>query len=338
MNRSALLRSGLTQVDGLPMKLLRLFILLVFTHCAFAVAAQGYPSKPIRLIVPYAAGGGSDFVARILGLKLNEALGQTVVVDNRPGAGGLIGAEVAARAPADGYTLLLADASFTISPVVNKKASYSATRDFIPIALVADTPYVFITPSTEPANTLQEFVALAKSQPGKISIGSAGNGSGSHLAGALFQLNAGIQLIHIPYKSSGQVTSDTMTGQVQSSFATAPSVVQSYKSGRLKILAAASPKRTAALPDVPVFAELGYKDVVITNWYGVLAPAGTPADIIDRLSAEIARIVTMPDVRERLLGAALEPIDATPKQFADLISSELSRWEYVVREAKIQTD
>ena len=183
------------------MKLLRIFLLLVFTHCAFAVAAQGYPSKPVRLIVPYAAGGGSDFVARIIGVKLNEALGQAVVVDNRPGAGGLIGAEVAARAPADGYTLLLADASFTISPVVNKKASYSATKDFVPIALVADTPYVFMTPSTEPASTLQEFVALAKSQPGKISIGSAGNGSGSHLAGELFQLNAGLKLIHIPYKA-----------------------------------------------------------------------------------------------------------------------------------------
>ena len=320
------------------MKLLRIFLLLVFTHCAFAVAAQGYPSKPVRLIVPYAAGGGSDFVARIIGVKLNEALGQAVVVDNRPGAGGLIGAEVVARAPADGYTLLLADASFTISPVVNKKASYSATKDFVPIALVADTPYVFMTPSTEPASTLQEFVALAKSQPGKISIGSAGNGSGSHLAGELFQLNAGLKLIHIPYKSSGQVTSDTMTGQVQSSFATAPSVVQSYKSGRLKILAAASPKRSAALPDVPVFAELGYKDVVITNWYGVLAPAGTPADIVDRLSQEIARILKMPEVRERLIGVALEPIAATPKQFADLISSEISRWEYVVREAGIQTD
>ena len=320
------------------MKLLRIFLLLVFTHCACAVAAQGYPSKPVRLIVPYAAGGGSDFVARIIGVKLNEALGQAVVVDNRPGAGGLIGAEVAARAPADGYTLLLADASFTISPVVNKKASYSATKDFVPIALVADTPYVFMTPSTEPASTLQEFVALAKSQPGKISIGSAGNGSGSHLAGELFQLNAGLKLIHIPYKSSGQVTSDTMTGQVQSSFATAPSVVQSYKSGRLKILAAASPKRSAALPDVPVFAELGYKDVVITNWYGVLAPAGTPADIVDRLSQEIARILKMPEVRERLIGVALEPIAATPKQFADLISSEISRWEYVVREAGIQTD
>lgn len=320
------------------MKLLRLSIFLVFSHCAFAVAAQGYPTKPIRLIVPYAAGGGSDFVARIIGVKLNEALGQAVVVDNRPGAGGLIGAEAAARATADGYTLLLADSSFTISPVVNKKASYSATSDFVPIALVADTPYVFITPSTEPSNTLQEFVALAKSEPGKISIGSAGNGSGSHLAGELFQLNAGMKLIHIPYKSSGQVTSDTMTGQVQSSFATAPSVVQSYRSGRLKILAAASPKRSAALPDVPVFAELGYKDVVITNWYGVLAPAGTPADIISRLSEEIARIVRMPDVKERLMGAALEPIDATPKQFGELISSEISRWEYIVREAKIQTD
>lgn len=302
------------------------------------VAAQDYPVKPLRLIVPYAAGGGSDFVARIVGTRLGEALGQSVVVDNRPGAGGLIGAEIAARAPADGYTLLLADASFTISPVVNRKTSYNATRDFVPVALVADTPYVFITPSTEPSNSLTEFVALAKSRPGQISIGSAGNGSGSHLAGELFQLNAGLKLIHIPYKSSGQVTADTMTGQVQSSFATAPSVVQSYKSGKLKILAAASPKRSAALPDVPVFSELGYKDVVITNWYGVMAPAGTPVAIVDKLSAEIRRIVGIAEVRERLAGAALEPIDATQQQFAELIARELVKWEYVVREASIQTD
>ena len=183
---------------------------------------------------------GSDFVARLIGLKLTEVLGQSIIIDNRPGAGGLIGAELVARAVADGYTLLLADASFTISPVVNKKSSYHAIKDFAPIALVADTPYVFITPATESASTLLEYVAQARAQPNKISLGSAGNGSGSHLAGELFQLNANLKLIHIPYKSSGQVTIDTMSGQVQSSFATAPSVVQNYKSGKLKILASAS--------------------------------------------------------------------------------------------------
>jgi tripartite-type tricarboxylate transporter receptor subunit TctC len=305
---------------------------------ATGVCAQTYPVKPVKLVVPYAAGGGSDFVARLLGLKLTEVLEQSVIIENRPGAGGLIGAELVARAPADGYTLLLADASFTISPVVNKKSSYSATQDFAPIALVADTPYVFITPATESASTLVEYIAQARAQPNKISIGSAGNGSGSHLAGELFQLNANLKLIHIPYKSSGQVTVDTMSGQVQSSFATAPSVVQNYKSGKLKILAAASPKRSAALPDVPVFAELGLKGVVITNWYGVLAPGGTSPQLVERLSQEFDRIVQLPEVRERLHGAALEPMQSTPKSFSEHIAAELTKWEFVVREANIQIE
>jgi tripartite-type tricarboxylate transporter receptor subunit TctC len=320
------------------MKLVKL-LLFSFVGCfAFGASAQNYPNKPIKLVVPYAAGGGSDFVARLIGLKLTEVLEQSIIIDNRPGAGGLIGAELVARAPADGYTLLLADASFTISPVINKKSSYSATKDFAPIALVADTPYVFITPATASASTLLEYVAQARAQPNTISIGSAGNGSGSHLAGELFQLNAALKLIHIPYKSSGQVTIDTMSGQVQSSFATAPSVVQNYKSGKLKILAAASSKRSAALPDVPVFTELGFKEVVITNWYGVLAPGGTPPQIVERLSQELARIVQLPDVRERLNGAALEPMHSTPKSFSDHIATELSKWEFIVREAKIQID
>ena len=320
------------------MKLVKL-LLFSFALCLVDNAsAQIYPTKPIKLVVPYAAGGGSDFVARLLGLKLTEALGQSIIIENRPGAGGLIGAELVARAPADGYTLLLADASFTISPVVNKKPSYHAVKDFAPIALVADTPYVFITPATSSSSTLLDYVAQARTQPNQISIGSAGNGSGSHLAGELFQLNANLKLIHIPYKSSGQVTIDTMSGQVQSSFATAPSVVQNYKSGKLKILAAASPKRTAALPDVPVFAELGFKDVVITNWYGVLAPSGTSTQIVERLSQELARIVKLPDVREQLNGAALEPMTSTPQSFSEHIATELSKWEFVVREAKIQID
>ena len=320
------------------MKLVKL-LLFSFALCwAYAASAQNYPTKPIKLVVPYAAGGGSDFVARLIGLKLTEVLGQSIIIDNRPGAGGLIGAELVERTVADGYTLLLADASFTISPVVNKKSSYHAIKDFAPIALVADTPYVFITPATESASTLLEYVAQARAQPNKISLGSAGNGSGSHLAGELFQLNANLKLIHIPYKSSGQVTIDTMSGQVQSSFATAPSVVQNYKSGKLKILASASSKRSAALPDVPLFTELGFKEVVITNWYGVLAPAGTSPQLVERLSQELARIVQLPDVRERLNGAALEPMQSTPQLFSEHIATELSKWEFIVREAKIQID
>lgn len=324
------------------MKLIKLLVFLFALCLANSASAQNYPTKLITLVVPYAVGGGSDFVARLLGLILTEVLEQSVIIENHTGAGGLIGVELVARAPVNSHTLLLADASLTISPVVNKKSTYSATQDFEPIALVAYTPYVFITPATASADSLLDDVAQARSQPNKLSIGSAGSdsdsGSGSHFAGELFQLKTHLKLIHIPYKRSGQVTVDTMSGQVNSSFATAPSVVQNYKSDKLKILAAASHQRSAALPDVPVFSELGFKNVVITNWYGVLALGGTSTQIVERLSQELARIMQLTDVRERLNSAALKPMNSTPQSFSEHIASELSKWEYVAREAKIQLD
>jgi len=304
---------------------------------ATGAAAQAYPAKPIRMIVPYAPGGGSDIVARIIGQRIGEAMGQTVVIENRPGAAGMIGTEIAAGAPADGYTLLLADSSFTINQAYFRKPSYSI-RQFVPVARIADTPYVLIAHPSLPAGTLREFIAFAKTQPGRINLGSSGNGSGSHIASELMQLETGTKFNHIPYKGSGQSMADTLSGQVQVSFTTAPSVVPHYKAGRLKVFAAASPARSGALPDVPTFTEQGLANVVVTNWYGVVAPAGTPPAVVARLHAEIARAARLPATTERLAATALDPAEGSPEQFGELISAELKRWSQVIADAKIQME
>jgi len=306
---------------------------------ACAVSAQSnYPTKPIRMVVPYAPGGGSDIVARIVGQKMSESLGQTVVVDNRPGAAGMLGAELAASAAADGYTLLLADSSYTINASYFKQKRYDAQKSFVPVSLIADTPYILVVHPSVPAGTLKDFIALAKAQPGKINVGSAGNGSGSHLTGAMFMLKAGVNLNHIPYKGSGPSTADVVAGQIQSTFATAPGAVPFIKAGRLKALVAASPRRSTTLPDVPTFVELGFKDIVVTNWYGVVAPAGMPQPAVRKLYNEIGRAIALPDVRERLAGAALEPVTPTPDQFGQLIDAELKRWAQVIKDANIPTE
>ena len=304
-----------------------------------AIFAQpNYPTKPIRVIVPYAPGGGSDIVARIVGQKMSESLGQTMVVDNRPGAAGMLGAELAENAPADGYTLLLADSSFTINASYFKQKRYDAQTGFVPVSLIADTPYILAVHPAVPAAMLNEFIALAKSQPGKINVGSAGTGSGSHLIGAMFMLKAGISLNHIPYKGSGPATADVVAGQIQSTFATAPGAMPFIRAGRLKALVTASPKRSATLPDVPTFTELGFKDILVTNWYGLVAPTGTSPASVRRLYDEVGRAIALPEVRERLASAALEPVTRTPDQFGLLIAAELKRWAQVIKDANIPTE
>ena len=310
--------------------------------CAFfgpAHAADVYPNKPVRLVVPYSPGGGSDVVARIVGQKLTEALGQTFVIDNRAGAAGMVGTDLVANAPADGYTLLLADAAYTInSSYYTKQAHYDAQKSFVPVALIADTPYLLMTNPGVPAATLKEFIALAKTQPGKINVGSSGNGSGSHLVGELFKLKAGVDMNHIPYKGAGPSTADVMGGQIQATFAGAAGVVTFVKSGRLKALVAGSAKRSPILPDVPTFAELGFPDLVVTNWYGIVTPAGTPQPIVKRLYDEVTRAIAQPDVRERLTNAALDPVTPSPDQFRHLIESETKRWAQVIKDANLKTE
>jgi tripartite-type tricarboxylate transporter receptor subunit TctC len=321
--------------------------LVVCCYCTLAPAADSqragstpsYPTKPIRMVVPYAPGGGSDIVARIVGQKMTDTLRQAIIIDNRPGAAGMLGAEIAANALADGYTLLLADSSFTInSSYYTKQVRYDARKSFVPVALVADTPYLLVVHPSVPAASLKEFIALAKGQPGKINVGSAGNGSGSHLTGELFKLKAGVDLNHIPYKGSGPSTADVVAGQIQATFATAPGAVPFIKSGRLKALVVASPKRSATLPDVPTFVESGFSDIVVTNWYGIVAPAETAQPVVRRLYDEVGRALSLPEVRERLAAAALEPVSQSPGQFRSLIDIELKRWSQVIREANIKTE
>lgn len=309
-------------------------VALLLSAAAFG---QSYPAKPIRMIVPFSAGGGSDIVARIIGQRIGDAMGQPVVVENRPGAASMIGTEIVANAPADGYTLLLADSSFTINQAYFRKPSYSV-KQFVPVARIAETPYVLIAHPSVAAANLRDFIAFAKSQPGKVSLGSSGNGSGSHMAFELFQLETGTRFNHIPYKGSAQSMADTLSGQVQGSFTTAPSVVPHYKAGRLKVHGAASPARSGALPDVPTFSEQGFRNVVVTNWYGVVAPAGTPAAVVAKLYTEISRAGRLAATTERLATTALDPSDGTPEQFGDMIAGELGRWARVISDAKIQME
>ena len=309
---------------------------------AFAVSgafAQDYPNRPIRLIVPFAAGGGSDFVGRLIGQKLTDQMGQTVVVDNRPGAASLVGTQIAANAAADGYTLLLADSGFTINIAFFKDPKYDALKSFDPVSVVAEAPYILVVnPGLPYAGSLKEFVAAAKAQPGKLAIGSAGSGSGTHMTGELFRLRAGINMIHVPYKSVGPAMSDVVAGQIQSTISTPAVSLPLVKAGRLKILAAAVPQRSKTLPDVPTFAEGGVPDVNVSNWYSIVTVGGTPKPVIKRLYDEVARALAAPEMTERLAVSGLAPGGNTPEQFRKKIEDELQRWARVIKDAGIRQE
>ncbi|HTN28019.1 MAG TPA: tripartite tricarboxylate transporter substrate binding protein [Burkholderiales bacterium] len=304
-----------------------------------AAIGQNYPNRPIRMIVPFGPGGGSDFVGRLAAQKLSEQMGQQVVVDNRTGAASLVGTEIAQRAAPDGYTLLLGDTGFTINIAYYKNAKYDAVRDFEPITVVADTPYILaVNPSLPYSATLKDFIAAARAQPGKFSIGSSGAGSGTHFSGELFRQRAGIDMIHVPYKGGGAVLADVAAGHIQSTMTTPPAALPLARSGRLKIIAAASAKRSPLLPDVPTFAESGVSDVLVSNWYGVLTVGGTPQPIVKRLHEELLRAIAAPDVRERLTAGALQPAPVTPEQFRRNIAAEVERWKRVMKESGIRQE
>jgi tripartite-type tricarboxylate transporter receptor subunit TctC len=304
-----------------------------------AVAQSQYPTKPIRLIVPFAAGGGSDFVGRLIGQKLTDIMGQTVVVDNRPGAASLVGTQLVARAAPDGYTLLLADSGFTINIAFFKDPKYDAMKDFDPISVVAQTPYILVVnPALPYAATLKEFIAAAKAQPGKLTIASAGSGSGTHMTGELFRLRAGINMTHVPYKSVGPAISDVVAGQIHSTIASVPVTLPLVKAGRLRILAIAAPKRIGLVPDAPTFAESGVSDVNVSNWYSVMSVGGTPKPVIMQLHAAMMRAIASPDMQERLAGSALEPAPNTPEEFRKMVADELQRWARVIKDAGIHQE
>ena len=304
---------------------------------AWPAAAQQYPSRPIRLIVPSTPGGSVDTLARTIGPRLTERWGQPVIVDNRAGAGGTIAGELVAKAPPDGYLLMLGTISSLCTNVsLQKKLPYDPMRDFAPVTLVATQNLMLVVHPSVPAKTVKELVRFAKSQPGKLSFASAGNGTGSHLSGELFKQVAGVDILHIPYKGVVPAMMDVISGQVAINFPSILSALPHVRSGRARALAVTGAKRTRAAPEVPTMQEAGIKDYESMTWYGIVAPAGTPQDVVTKLSAEVAAILRQPETHERLSREGADPAGSTPQEFGRFMQSEIEKWRKVIRAAGIQ--
>jgi tripartite-type tricarboxylate transporter receptor subunit TctC len=303
-----------------------------------AAAQSAYPSKPVRFIVPSAAGGGTDIIARAIAQKLSEALGQQFVVENRPGAGQMIGIELAARAPADGYTILMAASTLAINPIMYKKVTYDPLRDFAPITQAASLPNVLVVNPSVPATSLRELIALAKREPGKLAYASAGVGTSPQMSVELLKSMAGIDMLHVPYKGTTPGVVDLLAGQVQLMTPNVLTALPHIKAGKLRALAVTSAKRTEALPDVPTIAEAGVPGYDSTQWYGVLAPAGTPRPVVARLHDEMVRALRASDVKERLAADGAEPVGSSPEEFAAFIRAETQKWAKVAKAAGIRPE
>lgn len=303
-----------------------------------ALAQDKYPSKPVTVIVPQAAGGANDAIARVIAQKLTEQFGQSFIVDNRTGAGGNVGTVAAARAKADGYTLMVtADSSMVINPSLYKSTGFDPIKDFEPVGTVATAGYVLVANPAFAAKNTAELISLAKQQPGKINIGSAGNGTLNHLIGEMLGKSAGIDLVHIPYKGSSAAVTDLVAGQVQVSVQSLPSSIAFIRSGKIKVLGVVNPKRLPALPDSPTIGET-VKGFGTTPWYGMFAPAGTPKPIVAQLNAAIAKALESKDVQERLAGVGCEPYKSAPEQFGQLVRDDLPRWAKIVKESGATVD
>ncbi|MBC7778727.1 MAG: tripartite tricarboxylate transporter substrate binding protein [Proteobacteria bacterium] len=334
--RRSLLRNNGVQPDvraGVCIALM----LLVCSSAALAQLASpaAYPVKTVRMIVAYPPGGGTDIVARMLAPRLADALGQSVVIDNRGGAAGNIGTEVAARAAPDGYTLLMGNVAPNAINVSLGAIPFDPVKDFAPISLVASTPNVLVVHPSLPVKTVKDLLALARARPGQLAFPSAGNGSSSHLAGELLKSLARIEMLHVPYKGGGPALADLLGGQVQLMFATAPAAMPLVKAGRLRAIAVTSRTRSAALPDLPTIAEVGVTGYDASTWYGLLAPAGTPRALVDRVHAETVKVFAVPEFREKLTAQGFEPIASTPAEFAAYIQAQIEVWARVIKQAGI---
>jgi tripartite-type tricarboxylate transporter receptor subunit TctC len=295
-------------------------------------ALAAYPDRPVRLVVPFPPGGPTDIVARPLAQKLSENLGQQVIVDNRGGAGGNIGAAAVVKSAADGYTLLMGTVgTHAINASLYKKLTFDPVRDFAPVSLVAQAAVVLVVHPSVPAKTLNEFIALAKSKPGEITFGSAGSGSPGHLTGELFKDMAGVDLVHVPYQGSAPAITDLLGGQIQAMFDPIQATLPHVKAGNLRILGVSSPKRSSALPNVPTIAEAGVTGFETTAWWAVFVPAGTPREIITKLNTEIVKIMRSPEMKERLRELDIEPIGSTPDQLAAFMKAEMAKWSRAVK-------
>jgi tripartite-type tricarboxylate transporter receptor subunit TctC len=319
--------------------------------CAFNVVAQQpgaarsqstdtkFPSKPVRVIVGFAPGGAVDIPARLIAQRTGEALGQPLVVENRPGADGILAGDFVAKSPADGYTLVWVSAGHAMNSILHAKTiPYHPINDFSPVSLVASGPLTLVVNRALPVNGLKELVALARAKPGQLNFASSGSGGTMHLAGELLKSAANIDIVHVPYKGGSQAVNDVLGGQIELTFVGAPASMPHIRSGRLKVLAVSSAKRSAALPDVPTVAELGYPGYEVGTWYGVLAAARTAPVAVSKLSAELARSVAQPDIREKLLALGIDPVGSTPEQFTEHLKREIARWTPIIQKSGVKVD
>ena len=314
-----------------------LMVLALGAHSGAALA-QSYPSRPLRLVVGFAPGGGADINARLLAPKLAELLGQPVIVDNRSGAGARIAHELVAKSAPDGYTLLLTTPSVTTSMALYKKLPYDTLRDFAPVSMFSTGPLILVIHTSVPAKNLQELIALAHAKPGALTYASAGTGTGQHLGGEIFKLRTATDLLHVPYKGTGPALAALIAGEVNMSFTTIQAVAPHVRAGRLRPLASAGEKRSELMPDVPTMAEAGVRGVVAAIWYGVLAPAATPREIIQTLARAVIKLANQPDLRQRILDQGAEPVGSTPEEFGRVLRDEVAQWTEVVRASGIQVE
>jgi tripartite-type tricarboxylate transporter receptor subunit TctC len=317
----------------------RLGFLGVLLLCALQAAAQTYPSKAVRMIVPYPPGGGNDTLARLFAAKLSDRMGQQFVVENRPGAGAMIGTEAAAKSAPDGYTILLSSiATHALSPNLYSRVPYDPVKDFAPITLLGIAPTVLVVPADLPARNLQEFIAAAKAKPGALAYASGGNGTPPHINAEVFKSVAGIDLLHVAYKGGGPALVDLMAGRVQAMLDTAASAMPHVRSGKLRALAISAPRRSPELPDLPTFAEAGLPQYDTNAWYSMHAPAGTPPDIVRRLNAELVAILKDPEILARFKQLATDPVGNSPEEFAAFVRAELDKYARIIKAAGIKLD
>ncbi len=314
------------------------FTAAIAAQAALAQAPDSFPNRPLRLIIPYAPAGATDIVGRIVAQKLTERLSQQVLVDNRPGAGAIIGSEILAKSAPDGYTMMSANIAHGANPYLHKKLPYDTVKDFAPVTLMVVVPMVLIVHPSLPARSVPEFVALAKAKPGQLTYGTAGIGSANHLAMELFKISTGTNIIHIPYKGGGPAVVDLVAGQITAMFSTVAMAAPYVKGGKLRAFGISSTKRSAALPDVPTVAEAGISGAELHEWQGIVVAAGTPKAAIDILHREIAAVLGIADVRERIAGLGADVVASTPAQFAEHIRKELATWGKVVKQSGIQPD
>jgi len=313
-------------------RIVRMLVALAAAVVAAGVLAQAYPAKPVRIVVPFPAGGTTDILAREVAQRLSQTLGQPFVVDNRPGAGGNIGAELVAKSPADGYTFLMGTVgTHAINASLYSKMPYDHVRDFAPVILVAGVPNVLEVNPSVPVNSVPELIAYAKANPGKLNFASSGSGTSIHLAGELFKVMTGVSMSHVPYKGSAPALADLAGGQVQLMFDNLPSSLQLIKAGKLRPLAVTSAQRSAALPDLPTVAEAGLPGFEATSWFGLLAPAGTPPDVIAKVNAEVAKWLASPEAKDKLASQGAIPAGGSAEDFTRHIAAETAKWQKVVK-------